>query len=81
MRAVTAISGKVTFAATSYSFTAALDAAGHADVSIPRTGKPTPAPLLLSLQAAVARGQVAALAERCPRHSNGRSREQRPSGR
>ncbi len=60
--ATSAISGKVDFAAASYPFTAQLDAAGHADVSIPRTGRPTPAPLLLSLQADVVLGFNAAIA-------------------
>jgi len=61
--ATNAISGTVALAAATYPFTALLDPGGRASVSIPRTGRPTPAPLLLALQSDPARGFVATVGD------------------
>lgn len=57
--ATSAVSGSLKYAAKSYAFTATLDAAGHADIAIPRTGRPQPPPLLLSIQSDAMVGFVA----------------------
>lgn len=57
--ATSAVSGSLKYAAKSYAFTATLDAAGHADITIPRTGRPLPPPLALSIQSDTTLGFVA----------------------